>query len=466
MGIELKQLGGSEGPKNLATALNRPQEQLQHIKRINLAAGGRKAEFLTAELAHFLIGDKPVETQIVKSEWNEDAYKHKYMVDGLSPALKIGVHLESSGENESQTREPTITLATDVALSVKEGTIHKHKEGVTRAEVEKELVDLLTTQRQFNVKSSIAGMRNDLQEGIIVNTSLGFTTSPLTPEEIHNYVESLTDAQLLRSPGGLLWPQEILQKHIMEVGGVGHDDERFEESKMNLFSALLGLPKELDVLVRVLDSEQLMAIVQGDNSLFHTLQREKALPIDEGFRFDGKWAELIVAGEEPYFLVDALPTHYQGMSAVAHDNFKNATNYKYLSAPDHEEELKRYMAANTPEALAETCNKAGKMANHVLVNGRGEVVGFRIVRKEGETADGRRLHIGRGYGGGGLGGIIVDRSEQFARQAGCNLVKVHATGESQSFFEKLGYEHRGHRTNERGTFRDKPSGYELMTKKL
>lgn len=466
MRIELSQLGGPEGPKNLAVALNRPKEQLQHIKRINLAAGGRKAEFLTAELAHFLIGDKPVETQIVKSEWNEDAHKHKYMVDGLSPALKIGVHLESSGENESQTREPTITLATDVALSVKEGTIHKHKEGVTRIEVEKELVDLFTTQRQFNVKSSIAGMRNDLQEGIIVNTSLGFTTSPLTTEEIHNYVESLTDAQLLRSPGGLLWPQEILQRHIVEVGGVGHDDERFEESKMNLFAALLGLPKELDVLVRVLDSEQLMAIVHGDNNLFQTLQKENVLPIDSGHKFDGRWSELILAGDEPYFLVEALPCHYNDMSALAEDNFRNAPNYLNLRHPDNREEMEKYIAANLPGEIAKTCEKNNKLSNHVLLDRNGAVVGFRIVRKEGEIADGKRLHVSRYHAGKGFGGLMVKKSEQYAKQVGCKSMDIHATGYSQSFFETLGYRDLGYQTNSRGVFADKPSEFELMSKDL
>ena len=466
MGINLEKLSGVEGPKNLAVVLNRAEEQLQNIKRINLAAGGRKAEFLTAELAHFCVGDNPVEIQVIKSEWNEEAHKHKYMVGGLSPALKIGVHLESLNGDEPQTKEPTIPLATDVALSVKEGAIHKHKEGVTRVDVEKELVDLLTVQRQFSVKSSIAGMRDDLQEGIVVNTSLGFTTSPITKEEIHDYVKSLTDAQLLRSPGGLLWPQEILQKHIMEVGGVGHDDGRFEESKMNLFAALLGLPKELDVLVRVLDTEQLMAIVQGDNSLFHTLQKVNALPINEGFKFNGKWAELIIAGDELYFLVEALPSHYEGMSKLAEDNFRNAPNYTDLKHPDSRGELDRYIMANLPSEIATTCERENRLSNHVLLNNNGKVVGFRIVRKEGEVADGRRLHIGRGYGGGGLGSTIVDRSEQYAKQVGCTSVEVHATGHSQSFFERLGYKDWGYRMNSQGAFGDKPSGFNLMTKDL
>ncbi|OGK62921.1 hypothetical protein A2334_06075 [Candidatus Roizmanbacteria bacterium RIFOXYB2_FULL_38_10] len=465
MGIELRQLVGPEGPRNLASALARPQEALERVKHIDLAAGARKAEFLNAELTHFFVGDCPVDVGVVKSQWNEDAHKHKYMVPGLSPALKIGVQPEVA-EGGSMTHEPTIILATDVTLEVAEGTIHKRENGFTREQVEEDLVELLTAQRQFRATSSMAGMRNDLQEGLVVNSSLEFTVSPLTQEEVHEYVVSLSDVQLLRSPGGLLWPHKILQNHIVEIGGVGHDNGSFDQRKMDLFATLLGVPRELDVLVRVLDSEKLMSIVQGDNDLFQTLQREHMLPFDEGFKLTGTWAELIIVGDDVYFLVDALPSHYEGMSALAHDNFRNAPNYRYLREPENAEELEKYIAANTPEKVADTCDRPNKLSNLVLLDSNGDVVGFRIVRKEGDVADGRRIHVSRHLTGKGLGGLLLTRSEQYAKQAGCVRMDVHATGESVGFFEGLGYVNHGQVSNGRGVFKDKPSKFSLMKKNL
>ena len=60
------------------------------------------------------------------------------MVDGF-PGTKNRVHRELSNEMGSQEGEPTITL-NRCNLSVKEGTIHKHKEGVTRIEAKKSLL--------------------------------------------------------------------------------------------------------------------------------------------------------------------------------------------------------------------------------------------------------------------------------------------------------------------------------------
>ena len=79
--------------------------------------------------------------------------------------------------------------------------------------------------------------------------------------------------------------------------------------------------------------------------------------------------------------------------------------------------MEKYIAANLPGEIAKTCEN-NKLSNHVLLDRNGAVVGFRIVRKEGEIADGKRLHVSRYHAGKGFGGLMVKKSEQYANRWG------------------------------------------------
>ena len=465
MGVTLERLSKLDGPNYLASLIQGQPKRLCGIRKLEIVASTRKADFISARLNHSFELEKSEVTRGTSS-WDEDRYKGIYIVDGLSPALKVGVADGGGVTAEKSEEKPSVRVATDVSLLTDDKTIHRHHSGISKERLEEELISLFTSQRDFVTKTSIAGLRKDRNIGLTANIQTGFCVSEITPAEIHEYVGTLSDEQRSRSPGGLLWPHEILQKHIVEIGGISHDDPRFEEKKIELFSTLLGIPREMNTLLSALDSDVVLGIASTGGSLFEYFEKNGMLPLNENQKLMGKWAEVVMRGDELYILCNASPNQYVGMSELAKDNFLNADNYRYLREVGNEEELDKYIKANSPVETADLCERENNLCNLVLMDANGVVVGYRVVRKENEKADGRRIHTSRHHAGEGLGSLMLTRSEQEAKQAGCTHMEVHATGESAPFFQKQGFVGLGKTENTRGVFKDKPSGYYLMRKEL
>lgn len=143
------------------------------------------------------------------------------------------------------------------------------------------------------------------------------------------------------------------------------------------------------------------------------------------------------------------------ISAIVQQNFDEAPSYANLTA----EARQKYKQANTPEGILETSSDARNIASLVVRDKDGKVVGYRVIRKgvlrepwkgyERGTpvAEGRRMHIARGFDGQGLGTELLRLSERIATERGYTMMVVNASGDSYHFFMRAGYEVIAHEEN-------------------
>lgn len=143
------------------------------------------------------------------------------------------------------------------------------------------------------------------------------------------------------------------------------------------------------------------------------------------------------------------------ISAIVQRNFDEAPSYLNLTTEARE----KYKAANTPEGILETSSDPDNVASLVVRDKDGQVVGYRVVRKGilrndwqgfsagSEVAEGKRMHIARGFDGRGLGTALLRLSEEIARDKGYEVMVVNASGDSYHFFIRAGYEVIAHEDN-------------------
>ncbi len=314
--------------------------------------------------------------------------------------------------------------------------------------------------RTIGVKSQVAGLirANGDLHGVVVNPSRGFTTTRISPDEVVKYVSSLDETALRRSPGSILWPHPAIEKHIIAIGGIERSSDIFSRAYVDLLQHLLGAPVALSLVFDNLNQRSMKG-VDGDISLYSKLKLAERGLINEGNTLEGSWQELVRDDHGDWItLRNAKEEDYEQMSEIAINNFKYAPNYSYLQTPEGREHQEKYIAANSPDGIRDLCSKANNVCNLVLEKD-GKILGFRVVRKEEDIADGRRMHTSLGETGRGIGRILLRKSEKIAKQAGCKTMEVHATGNSHSWFEKYGFKSLGIRPN---TISD----YHLMVKEL
>jgi ribosomal protein S18 acetylase RimI-like enzyme len=198
---------------------------------------------------------------------------------------------------------------------------------------------------------------------------------------------------------------------------------------------------------------------EGDVNLYSKLKLAERGLINEGKTLEGSWQELVRDSNGEWItLRNATEADYVQMSEIAINNFRYAPNYSYLQQPEGREQQEKYIAANSPDGIRDLCSKSNNVCNLVLEKD-GKILGFRVVRKEDDVADGRRMHTSLSETGRGIGRILLRKSEKIAKQAGCKTMEVHATGNSYIWFEKYGFKDLGIRPN---TISD----YHLMVKEL
>lgn len=149
------------------------------------------------------------------------------------------------------------------------------------------------------------------------------------------------------------------------------------------------------------------------------------------------------------------PEDAHEISEIVQQNFDEAPSYLNLTP----EARKKYKEANTPEGILETSSDERNIASLVVRDKDGRVVGYRVIREgtlrqewkgaEAGTpvAEGKRMHIARGYDGQGLGTALLRLSEQIARDRGYGIMVVNASGDSYHFFMRAGYEVIAHEDN-------------------
>lgn len=448
-------LSSEQGPDFLNNVDAREYLDLQNINKVTIRTGTRKGLFINSFLdTNLRLGGVSVPSEIVEPYWQEDNHKGDYLMPGMSAVLKAGVLPEGVFIQDGG-----LSISSDVSTSIDGQPIHKYTT-TELAQVKLELKALLEQDHVVNVNSQVAGILGikDQACGVVINPTISFTTSKLSDDEISGYFDSLNESQLRRSPGGILWPHPVIWNHINSIDGVAKDDPQFAAQQLDLLKSLLGVPTELRPLIEFLDKVG-QYYTSSEANLFGLINLSDTGLMGERQRLEGSWHELIPNNQgELLLLRNARPADYVGMSDVATTNFREAPNYAYLRKPENHLLLEKYIAANTLSGIADLCSKETNILNLVVEDGR-QIFGFRIVRKNGLIADGRRMHASLHQTNRGIGKILLSRSEQIAKQAGCETMEVHATGESYSWFERHGFLDHGIRPN---TISD----YHLMIKSL
>lgn len=447
-------LSSGDGPESLAQAEDAAPELVGAINKIGIVAGSRKALFIGAYLkANLRFSRSDVSMHQYISRWEEDIHKNTYQMSGLSPVLKVGV----SPEMLKQTNQ--VNLASDVSTKIDGHQVHKSLTSPI-AEITQELVATLGKDRTVGVKSQVAGLvgSDDRLLGVSINPSMTFTTSKIEPEDVVKYVASLKEDSLRRSPAGILWPHPMIEPHITAIDGIDRRDPLFVEKYIDLLQHLLGVPTALGKLVGYLDRD--VGEEMGDSAnLFGHLDLKESGLLKDHEKLEGNWRELVKDNKGSWVVLrNATPDDYPSMSQIAITNFREAPNYAYLQTLEGKSTQEKYITANNLEGIEDLCSKPNNVCNLVLEE-NGKILGFRVVRKNDDIADGRRLHTALEETGRGLGRILLNKSEKMAKQAGCKIMEVHATGSSYPWFERNGFESYGIRPN---TISD----YYLMIKEL
>lgn len=446
-------LKSPQGPSLLTESAEVEPLEITKIIGIQILSGGRKALFINAFLdQHIKSSSAKIRTEVVDSKWNEDKYKDVYQMSGLTPVLKAGV-----GSLDLKTGQAKI--ASDVSIKIDGQQIHRNRTGSV-GDIKEKLIETFSKGRTVGVKSQVAGLVSSAHEaiGVVINPSRVFTTSKISPDKIVSYVNSLDEGLLRRSPGSILWPHPTIEAHITSINGKDRRSNGFSHEHIDLLQHLLGVPTALGTLIHSLDMK-MSTELHKDANLYAKLNLVDNGLIDSTEKLGGNWQELVKDKNGDWLVLrNAVEADYVQMSEIAIRNFREAPNYSYLQTPEGRGQQEKYIAANTPEGIKDLCTKPNNVCN-LVVEKDGRILGFRVIRKNDDVADGRRMHTALDETGRGIGKILLSKSEKMAKQSGCKTMEVHATGNSYAWFERNGFKNHGVRPN---TISD----YYLMIKEL
>ncbi len=420
---------------------------------VMLRTGGFKASW-----QRLVLDEAGIDCIVLPAEWDED------LNGGRKGSLKRAV-FKAAGSLENQNVAEGISLATDVMLYSKDGSLGK-PDWINKEEAELELKKRLHDGGTYKVVTGSAVYDTDTKTGFSHSSIHEITLRSVDEEEIELYLYGLqgkhgdypehiryvfdklvdmyglegqdykklargcTLEELNKVNGGLYWVRPILQHHISSVDKVNWNEDKFPEKLQTLFWSLLGAPSDLPEIVK--KGQMLANYISEQGSIYEDVP--------------GSWAHLISLKDGSSALVTKVTVDdCLEIAEMAKDNFNNASNYSYLS----QELRSAYVEANNPDGVWQTSsdrdNIVAVVARSVDSHGRlGEVVGYRVVRKgthllDGEpVAEGKRLHVRRDYAGSGLGQALMDYSEQIAAETHDRIV-VNASGSSSSYFSSIGF---------------------------
>lgn len=135
------------------------------------------------------------------------------------------------------------------------------------------------------------------------------------------------------------------------------------------------------------------------------------------------------------------PNDCEEISHMVTQNFLKAPSYQGLS----QEALRSYLSSNSAESVLKTISHPDNICALLLKDTDKQTIGYHVVREVEHKFDNksvagiRRLHISRGYEGRGLGKSLVALSEQLARDRGHSRMVANASGDSHTFFARIGY---------------------------
>ncbi len=396
----------------------------------------------------------------VTPEWDEDAEKGAYIMPAMKAALKtmdglqdMRTFVEGIGIREGY----AVGVATDVEL-INDGRL------LTRAldvQDDQEALSMLKHllcrgPADFTYRINMAALGKSLKDkeapglGLAMTREHRFAVDAFSEDEVELYYTELGLEGMRRTPAGLRWPHPMFERHISEVDGIKRGEEGFEEALLVLYRSILGTPYELEEMVALLGNEEFRDGYREGGSVYGGLT--------------GIWKEAVSLKDGRIATLEGItPADYPEISALATRNFREAPNYQGLD----DETRQKYIEANTPEGIADLCGNPNNLCTIVVRDGR-EIVGYRVVRHNAiPIANGRRLHTHLDYAHLGVGSILMQASEQIARQCGYDEMEVHATGDSPSWFGKQGYREIEVTHDKNGVFSNgKPGQHMVMRKDL
>lgn len=430
-------------------------ESLFNVRALLIRTGTRKGQFLSEFLRPFC-----VPTLVNPPDWDEDLVKNRFIPPQKKAALKtLDTFLdmrEIAKEKIQLSNGYVLSIATDVEQLKGETNLNRPLGVLSESEIIEQIMEVLggDSVNQFIVQSSSTVYGKDLEQdkdsgmGIIVTEEHKICASPFTNNEIVQYVQEVGLEGIRRSSLGIRWPHPLFDGRIITIDGIHRDNPGYEQAKIKLYLALLGTPEGLFDLIEYFDEN--LHLLRGA-SLYSNLP--------------GIWSEIVkLKTREQLLIQTASPVDYKEMSEIAEMNFRHAPTYAYLTVDERE----RFIAANSPEGIAQLCQHPDNICVIVVKNREQKVVGFRVVRADWQrgVANGRRLHVALNMQNSGLGKKLLQLSEQITTERGLRQMEVHATGTSAEWFAKMGYQPIEVVSNSDGVFVDKPLSYVLMVKEL
>jgi hypothetical protein len=453
------------------------QDNQRHIEAILIRAGNFKADWIKK-----ILHGTNIRTEVYPSEWNED--ECGLLTPTFSAACKAVCAFESLPVESKSGEGWVVNIATDVMLRDEDDKpISKPRDAQSYAEIERMLIESLAfRERIFTIQASPAlyalknGDRNS-HVGLTEHEQHKMVVDPFSPAEIELYIYGIkgrigdypaylqviyddlvkrypsldeleteqirrgfTLEELKQSNMACRWPYINMQTKIREVNGISRGSDGFDTQLRNMYWALLGAPRVTKNLLLHFQNSKAVDQTDVGASIYPDLP--------------GQWKQLVRIDNETFSISRVIPQDCEAISDMAVWNFCNATNYNYLTP----EEQRGYSLANTTDGVWEVSSNEkniGALVVKRVLDGTDQVVGWEVVRHlKGQPgfADIRRIHMDGREQLKGLGKRVLAMSEALARDAGCSVILVNASGESSGFFKKRGYRDLGEMESRTGVF--------------
>ena len=473
---------------------------VSNIGIVAVRSGGMKGELISS-LVRSVAPD--AEIYLHKSTFQEDMPENK----NLTPRRKAAGKVIDWGGTESDVRsvfksDPakpgfTVSVASDVVQEANGKILHKPSRDSNLDEIKDLLSNLLIFEgeKQFTAHANIAALAKDpnyiedMGRGLIADLRTSFKSTSFTREEIDFYIyglsgkdgtfpqaaldilselkqqfeispdeetllgKGLSSDELKLTTAALRWLHPLFQRHMVEIDGIGLNDDRFNQQLNRLFSSLMGAPQELNLLLQNISQDTLWT---NQRSIFPEMP--------------GNWKEFSLDKESESVLIEKADVSdfetIEEMSLVAFSNFITADSYDLLSA--HQKQL--YIQANSVEGTRDLISHPDNIVVLVSRDLKGKITGYVVLRKNGEEnmAQIKRAHVEMRNHKKGIGQKLLTCAEDLARDAGIKFIKTQATGSSESWFSKFGYVTIGRSNHADGVFNGGESTpkFALMQKEL
>lgn len=441
------------------------------INKILIRSRGSKSKVLQGLLSRYYEG---VPVGFLPSEWDEGAHKGSFIPEQKIAAYKAtAFNPEVFFEEAKPEREGWIlSLATDVHQHIDSAILDKP----THISSKEDMINYLFTilggneVRKFKASSSTAVLAKDARypsergRGLVSKENHHFVVSPFTREEIEFYLygvegmngsypnsldeilqrlvseyqlrddelqllrQGLTMEEIFATNGGLRWLHPLFEHHITLIDGVRQGDEGFELKLNSFFLSLMGSSRYLPLLIGYSEHPKVWSSKDrnGSKNLYRSLRDD--------------WREVVFLDRGDVVVLQSMTADdIPEVSLLTTANLLNGTNHSVLT----DEQRSAYAAANSPEEFERTFLNDRNRFTLVVRSSDGGLVGYVLTRElkdDPNSLEIRRIHTSKNWQRTkGIGALMLERIEDYARENSFPRIMVDASGNSQSFFARHGF---------------------------